>query len=71
MQTKTNVVPFKAGTRPKRLSAPKPTRLTTACYKACDKDHSTVDWYTPPTIVEALGGSTTPTRPPSSSPVAT
>lgn len=56
MQPQTNVVPFKPATRPKRLSAPKATRLTTACYKACDNDHSTVDWYTPPTIVEALGG---------------
>lgn len=56
MQPKTNVVPFKAATRPERLSAPKATRLTTACYKACDKDHSTVDWYTPPAIVKALGG---------------
>lgn len=45
MQPETNVVPFKPA-----------TRLTTACYKACDKDHSTVDWYTPPAIVKALGG---------------
>ena len=56
MQPKTNVGPLKTATRPKRLPAPKAARLTTACYKACDKDHSTVDWYTPPTIVEALGG---------------
>lgn len=51
-----NVLPFKTATRPMRLSPPKATRLTTACYKASDKDHSTVDWYTPPAIVEALGG---------------
>lgn len=51
-----NVLQFKPATRTKRLLAPKATRLTTACYKACDKDHSTVDWYTPPAIVKALGG---------------
>lgn len=51
-----NVLQFKPAARPKRLSASRATRLTTACYKACDKDHSTVDWYTPPAIVEALGG---------------
>ena len=51
-----NVLQFKPELRHKRLSSPKAARLTTACYKACDKDHSTVDWYTPPAIVEALGG---------------
>lgn len=51
-----NVLQFKPTTRTKRLLAPKATRLTTACYKACDKDHSAVDWYTPPAIVKALGG---------------
>lgn len=56
MQHKTNVLTFKTAIRPKRLSAPQAARLTTACYKACDKDHTTVDWYTPPAIVEALGG---------------
>lgn len=51
-----NVLQFKPAARPKRLSASRATRLTTACYKAADKDHSTVDWYTPSSIVEALGG---------------
>jgi hypothetical protein len=51
-----NVLQFKPELRHKGLPAPKAARLTTACYKACDKDHSTVDWYTPPVIVEALGG---------------
>jgi hypothetical protein len=51
-----NVLQFKPATRTKRLLAPKATRLTTACYKSCDKDHSTVDWYTPSAIVKALGG---------------
>jgi len=56
MQPKTNVVPFKTVNRPKRLAVAKPTRLTTVCYKASDKAHTSVDWYTPPAIVKALGG---------------
>lgn len=51
-----NVLQFKPATRRDRLTSPKATRITAACYKACDKDHSTVDWYTPPAIVKALGG---------------
>lgn len=56
MQPKTNVVPFKTVNRPNRLAAAKPTRLTSVCYKASDKAHTSVDWYTPPAIVRALGG---------------
>ena len=56
MQPKTNVVPFKTANRPNRLAAAKPTRLTSVCYKASDKAHTSVDWYTPPAIVRALGG---------------
>lgn len=53
---RSNVIQFTPGARTMRSPAPKATRLTSTCYKACDKDHSTVDWYTPPVIVEALGG---------------
>lgn len=56
MQPKTNVVPFKTANRPNRLAAAKPTRLTSVCYKASDKAHTSVDWYTPHAIVRALGG---------------
>lgn len=56
MNCSNNVLTFNPAIRPKRLSTPKATRLTSTCYKACDKDHSTVDWYTPPAIVGALGG---------------
>lgn len=56
MQPKTNVVPFKTANRPNRLAAAKPTRLTSVCYKASDKAHTSVDWYTPPAIVRVLGG---------------
>ena len=56
MQPKSNVLPFNAATRSKRLVAAKPTRLTSVCYKASDKAHTSVDWYTPPAIVRALGG---------------
>lgn len=56
MQPKTNVVPFKTVNRPNRLAAAKPTRLTSVCYKASDKAHTSVDWYPPPAIVRALGG---------------
>lgn len=55
MQPKTNVVPFKTANRPNRLAAAKPTRLTSVCYKASDKAHTSVDWYTPHAIVRALG----------------
>lgn len=58
MHTKSNVLPFKAATRPKRLAAAKSTRLTSVCYKASDKGHTSVDWYTPPAIVKALGEET-------------
>ncbi|HIE0523674.1 TPA: DNA N-6-adenine-methyltransferase [Stenotrophomonas maltophilia] len=56
MRPKSNVVPFKTATRPKRPAAAKSTRLTSVCYKASDKGHTSVDWYTPPAIVKALGG---------------
>ena len=46
MQPKSNVLPFNAATRSKRLLAQKPTRLTSVCYKASDKAHTSVDWYT-------------------------
>ncbi|MBB3277380.1 DNA N-6-adenine-methyltransferase [Pseudoxanthomonas sp. OG2] len=51
-----NVLQFKPATRRDRRTSPKATRITTACYKACDKDNSTVDWYTPSAIVKAMGG---------------
>ena len=51
MQPKTNVVPFKTANR---LAAAKPTRLSSVCYKASDKAHTSVDWYTPPAIVLSL-----------------
>lgn len=56
MTSPNNVLLFKPAARTKANTAPKAARLTTACYKACDKDHSTIDWYTPPAIVKALGG---------------
>lgn len=37
MQPKSNVLPFNAATRSKRLLAQKPTRLTSVCYKARDR----------------------------------
>lgn len=57
MQPKSNVLPFNAAARSKRLLAQKPTRVTSVCYKASDKAHTSVDWYTPPAIVRALGES--------------
>lgn len=60
MNTSTsNVVPLRTPNRPTARGVVKPkssSAVSTACHKVADKDHTSVQWYTPPEIVRALGG---------------